>query len=122
VLSGPLLADGWLGIAGSWFAMAADAEGHHDGAREYVVKLWPSEFGSKYYVGGEVRFTHFHGASRNMIFRLPTHAPSQLDRLRLAVPVCPEGATGRMMLVGGLQVRPRSNLTIHMPAWRCCFE
>lgn len=113
--------DGWLDVGGMWFAIAADGVGHHDGTREYAVHIFPAEFGHKYYVGGEIRFTHWLGATRNMIFVLPDVAPSGLDRLRVSVKVCEEGANGRLVLVGGLQVRAIPRETVHMPAWRCRF-
>ena len=111
--------EGWLDVKGYFFALACDGRGHRDGEREYAVKLALSDFDGKYFVGGEARFTEWHGGSRNMIFRLPDQAPSARDRVRFVVPVHEQGANGRLCMVGGLQVRPRAMLSIHMPEWRC---
>ena len=111
--------EGWLDVKGYFFALACDGRGHRDGEREYAVKLAVSDFDGKYFVGGEARFTQWHGGSRNMIFRLPDQAPSAQDRVRFVVQVHEQGSSGRLCMVGGLQVRPQALLSIHLPAWRC---
>ena len=110
---------GWLPVKGSWPAIAVDGRGHHDGDGEYRIHVHPQDFAGKYYVGGEARFTGFIGAVRNMIFRLPTEAPSAQDRVRFSVPVHPGMATGRLVYVTGLEVRAKAMCAICMPAWRC---
>lgn len=112
-------AQGWLPVAGSWPAIALDGRGHHDGDGEYRIHVHPHDFAGKYFVGGEARFTGFIGASRNMIFRLPTEAPSVMDRVRFSVPTHAGMATGRLVYVSGLQVRAKAICEIPMPAWRC---
>ena len=111
--------DGWLNVVGHFWATACDGRGHRDGQREYAVKLMVSDFHGKYYVGGEARFTKWQGGSLNQVFLLPAEAPSSRDYVQFVVPVSVEGATGRLVLVSGLQVRPHARLSIHMPAWRC---
>ena len=85
--------EGWLNVKGLFFALACDGRGHRDGDREYAVKLWVADFGGKYFVGGEARFTEWQGASRNMIFRLPDEAPSVRDRVRFVIKVNEGGAS-----------------------------
>ena len=116
-----LNAQHWLPVRGSWPAIAVDGRGHHDGDGEYRIHIWPSEFGAKYYVGGEARFTGFRGlgATVNMIFRLPSEAPSSGDRIRFSVPANPGIAMGRLVYVTVLQVRAKAACAICMPAWRC---
>ena len=108
----------WESVDGMWAALAADGIGHHDGDGEYVVQIPVEDFGELFFLGGEVRF-EANGIDPRTIFPLPTVAPATTVTFRFKV--CPEGRTGRAILVEGLEVRfspspPLLLLTCSSPA------
>ena len=89
-----------------FFAFAADGIGHHDGEREYIVDVPPEEFGGRFIPGGQARWTDVNGGPTDpIIHALPSQLPPPGGVVRFRLRVCPEGAMGRLVIVGGLEVR-----------------
>ena len=91
-----------------WLAYAVDGKGHHDGACEYDVTVPRTDFGDSFLAGGEARWTDVNGGYPETIYRLPDVEPPASGGVRFRLRVCPEGMTGRVAMVGGLQVRARA--------------
>lgn len=94
----------WTTVAGIFLARASDGVGHHDGALEYVVTVKMEEFGGKFVAGGRARFTQVSGGDARE-FALPAEPPPPGHGVAFRLPVHPQGAGGRCVVVGGLEVR-----------------
>mmetsp|Transcript_15342 Transcript_15342/g.46026 ORF Transcript_15342/g.46026 Transcript_15342/m.46026 type:complete len:217 (+) Transcript_15342:182-832(+) len=87
-----------------WMAIATDNIGHHDGECAYRASIPVEDFGDKLYLSGDVRLG-MNGSSLDTIFKLPSVAPPPGSKLTYIVPVCPQGAKGRLALVSKVEVR-----------------
>lgn len=96
----------WQAVPGEdfWLAKAVDGHGHHDGLLLYDVAICVDYFGASYIPGGQARFLHINGGDRK-IFTLPVVAPAAGTVLNFRLPVCLQGAAGRVAIVRGLEVR-----------------
>jgi len=86
-----------------WCAQAVDGLGHRDGSCEYTVKIPMADFGTLFFPGGQARFTANGG---DTVHDLPTVWRTD-GALVFRFQVHPEVAMGRVILVGGLETRPR---------------
>ena len=90
-----------------WGAYAVDGRGHlrtDGGTNDYDVLVPIADFGDSLLLGGQVRFTQVCGGSNSQIFDLPCDKP-QVELLKFRLHTHGEAAGGRLILVGGLQVR-----------------
>jgi len=88
-----------------WLARATDGKGHHDGTREYDVDVPIEDLGPLFFPSGEARFTEVNGGD-GKIYTLPAAPPPPGGAIRFHLAVCAEGAMGKYILPGGLEVRP----------------
>ena len=96
--------DEWVPIDGLWFAQATDGRGHRGGDGKYRVPVPVKDFGAHFILGGSARFTKIPGGEPT-IFKLPETVQLLGTALVFDLQVHPESAGGRMIAVGGLEVK-----------------